>query len=146
MKEDNVFSFAVNQNGTELKGACSYDAEDMVVSLNLPGLVITALGFFPFKPTTEEIKEQAKNLLIELYNDYNLIILHKEEIKAALPDFEKKREALLESEGRQNGEVKAGMLFSRMIREIIGKRCCIDALEAKVTGIILELDNNKTNK
>ena len=112
----------------------------MVVSLNLPNLVITALGFFPFEPTVEEIKEQAKNLLIELYNDYNLIILHKEEIKAALPDFEKKRGALIESEGRQNGEAKVGMLFSRMIRDIIGKWCCIDAMEAKVTGIISELE------
>ena len=140
MKENNVFSFTVNYNGTELKGGCVYGVEDMVVSLNLPNLVITALGFFPFEPTVEEIKEQAKNLLIELYNDYNLIILHKEEIKAALPDFEKKRGALIESEGRQNGEAKVGMLFSRMIREIIGKWCCIDAMEAKVTGIISELE------
>lgn len=137
-KTSGMFKFALNYQGTELKGACSYDKEDMIVSLNFPNLVITAAGFSPFEPTDEEIKDQAQNMLIELYNDYNLIILHKEEIKAALPDFEKKREALLESEGRQNGEAKASMLFSRMIWEIIGKRCCIDALEAKVTGIISE--------
>ena len=133
-----TFKPTANYQGTELKGACSHVKEDMIVSLTLPNLVITAAGFFPFEPTDEEIKEQAQNMLIELYNDYNLIILHKEEIKAALPDFEKEREALIESEGRQNGEVKADMLFSRMIWKIIGKRCCIDALEAKVTGIISE--------
>lgn len=135
-----TFKFTVNYQGTELKGDCSHVKEDMIVSLTLPNLVITAAGPSSFEPTDEEIKEQAQSMLIELYNDYNLIILHKEEIKAALPDFEKKREALTESEGRQNGEAKASMLFSRMIREIIGKRCCIDALEAKVTGIISELD------
>ena len=78
-------------------------------------------------------------MLIELYTDYNLIILHKNEIKTALSDFEKKREALIESEGRQDGEAKANMLFSNMLQDIIGKKCCIDALEAKVTGIISEL-------
>jgi len=135
-----AFKLTVNYQGTELKGACGYNKEDMIVSLNLPNLVIAALGFFPFEPTDEEIKEQAQSMLIELYNDYNLIILHKEDIKAALPDFEKKREALIESQGRQNGEAEADMLFSRMIRDIIGKWCCIDAMEAKVTGIISELD------
>ena len=140
MKENNVFSFTADQNGTELKGGYGYGNDSMLVFLNGPRLfnrvVLSATVALPDALTTAEAEKQAEELLIELYTDYERLVSNKKKLKDALAEFDRKRDELM----AQNKEAEANTLLSDMIQDIIGKRCCIDDLEEVVEKIASELD------
>lgn len=132
---DIVIRITATADGEALKGACSFCEHTMVVAMTQPFPAISTAVVFPENTFSEEYAENwAKDLLVELYGDYNLIVAHQDEIRAALPGFYQQRDLLTGPRG--DVEKKAGVLFGKMIENIIGKRCCIDALEAKVTAIV----------
>jgi hypothetical protein len=127
--------------GKKLEGACSFDTETMVVVAKFPYSTVSTSFVFPDGSFSEEYADnKAKELLIELYEDYERILAYQDEIRAVLPEFYRQREKW---KGTRDESSKSNALFGKMLHEIIGKRCCFEALEAKVTGVLEELDANK---
>ena len=135
-----TFKLAVNYQGNELQGNCGYGKDSMIVFLNSPRffnrILLSAMVALPATLTTAEVEKCAEDLLVELYNDYKCLVLHKKDLKDALVKFDRKRDELKS----QNREVGANTLFSEMIQDIIGKKCCIDDLEEVAEKIAFELD------
>lgn len=134
-------TFEIVYDGKKLKGACSYDTETMVVVAKCPYLTVSTSFVFPDGSFSEEYAEnKAKELLVELYEDYERILAYQDEIRTALPEFYRQR---AKWEGTRDEASQANALFGKMLQVIIGKRCCFEALEAKVTGLLDVLDANK---
>lgn len=134
-------TFEIVHDGKKLAGACSYDAETMVVVAKFPYSTVSTSSVFPGGSFSEEYADnKAKELLIELYEDYERILAYQDEIRAILPEFYRQREKW---NGSRDESSKSNALFGKMLQNIIGKRCCFEALEAKVTGLLEELDANK---
>ena len=112
----------------------------MIIFLDSPRffnrILLSAKVALPAVQDSEQVEKLAKDLLIEMYTDYELLARHKKELKAALIEFDRKRDKLI----AQNKEAEANTLLSGMIQEIIGKRCCFDDLEEVAEKIAFELD------
>ena len=81
-----------------LKGSFVYSEKDMVCRLEIPDGYLSGGSHIPyFGPdvwTEEKAEERAKQKLMELWDYYNSVLEHKEEILQALPDyFEQKAQA-----------------------------------------------------
>ena len=134
-------TFEIVYDGKKLEGGCSYDTETMVVVAKCPYSTVSTSFVFPDGSFSEEYADnKAKELLIELYEDYERILAYQDEIRTALPEFYRQREEL---EGARNEASQANALFGEMLQSIIGKRCCFEALEVKVIGLLEELDASK---
>lgn len=135
-----TFKLTINYQGTELQGNYGYGKDSMIVFLNSPRffnrILLSATVALPAVQDSEQIEKRAKDMLVELYTDYELLVLHKKKLKDALIEFDGKRDLLMP----QNGEVEANTLLSGMIQDIIGKKCCIDDLEKVTENIAFELD------
>ena len=135
-----TFKLTANYRGTELQGNCGYDKDSMIVFLISPRfsnrIVLSATAALPDALTMVEAEKHAKDLLIELYTDYELLVSNKKDLKAKLIKFDRKSGELM----AQNKEAEANTLLSGMIRDVIGKKCCIDDLEEVVEKIASELD------
>lgn len=134
-------TFEIVHDGKKLTGACGYNVETVLVVAKFPySTVSTSAVFLDGLFSEEYAKNKAKELLIELYEDYERILVYQDEIRAVLPEFYRQREEL--KDNRDKASI-ANALFEKMLHNIIGKRCCFEALEAKVTGLLEELDANK---
>lgn len=135
-----TLKLTINYQGTELQGNYGYGKDSMIVFLNSPRffnrILLSATVALPAVQDSEQIEKRAKDMLVELYTDYELLVLHKKKLKDALIEFDGKRDLLMP----QNGEVEANTLLSGMIQDIIGKKCCIDDLEKVTENIAFELD------
>ena len=135
-----TLKLTINYQGTELQGNYGYGKDSMIVFLNSPRffnrILLSATVALPAVQDSEQIEKRAKDMLVELYTDYELLVLHKKKLKDALIEFDGKRDLLMP----QNGEVEANTLLSGMIQDIIGKKCCIDDLEEVAEKIAFELD------
>jgi hypothetical protein len=135
-----TLKLTINYQGTELQGNYGYGKDSMIVFLNSPRffnrILLSATVALPAVQDSEQIEKRAKDMLVELYTDYELLVLHKKKLKDALIEFDGKRDLLMP----QNGEVEANTLLSCMIQDIIGKKCCIDDLEEVAEKIAFELD------
>ena len=135
-----TLKLTINYQGTELQGNYGYGKDSMIVFLNSPRffnrILLSATVALPAVQDSEQIEKRAKDMLVKLYTDYELLVLHKKKLKDALIEFDGKRDLLMP----QNGEVEANTLLSGMIQDIIGKKCCIDDLEKVTENIAFELD------
>ena len=124
-------------DGTLVEGACSYSERSMVVVMTHPFPSLSTNLASMIDLTDEHVEKLSKEFLVKLYEDGKSILDHQDEIRASLPEFYRQRAGL---KGVRDEETKAQTLFAKMLHEITGRWCCIDPLEAKVTGMIEEPD------
>ena len=89
--------------GTIIRGKFSYSHKDLVCSLEIPSGYLHGGShipyFAPFGWTGEKAEERAKQTLMGLWDFYNLVVEHRDEIMKALPDyFDQKAQAKREFE------------------------------------------------
>ena len=139
-RSSDAFKLTVDYQGTKLQGNCCYGKDSMIVFLNslhfFNRILLSATVALPAVQDSEQIEKRAKDMLVELYTDYELLVLHKKKLKDALIEFDGKRDLLM----TQNGEAEVNTLLSGMIQDIIGKRCCIDDLAEVAEKITSEFD------
>lgn len=94
-------SIQIKYKGHLLKGEYSYSAKDLGVRLETPyGFLSTGIHIPYAMPkifTDDEAEKRSRDLLLELWDAYCVVMTHKEEIVAALPKIDE-RKALLEQE------------------------------------------------
>ena len=77
--------------GTILKGKFSYSHKDMVCCLEIPGGYLHGGShipyFAPYGWTEEKAEERATQKLMDLWDFYNSVLEHKDEIIKALSDY-----------------------------------------------------------
>ena len=127
--EFEIKKITVVSDGRELKG--SYNSEEGFLWVNMESPYPSISAIIEFENSTEEDTERrAKELLEEIYKDYNLILTHKNEILEMLPEF-------LGEDYRQRGEMEGSLdweanteaLLENKLQDIIGKRCCFCAFD-----------------
>ena len=120
-------------DGKQVEGACSYSERSMVVVMTHPFPNISTNLASMIDLTDEHVEKLSKELLVKLYEDCKSILDHQDEIRAALPEFYKRK-------AEAGKWWDADTLFAKMLHEITGRWCSIHALEAKVTGMLEEPD------
>ena len=77
--------------GTKLKGVFAYSHKDMVCYLEIPSGCLHGGShipyFAPYGWTEEKAEERATQILMDLWDFYNSVLEHKNEIMKALPDY-----------------------------------------------------------
>ena len=134
---DKVIKITETCDGKLVEGACSYSERSMVVVMAHPFPSLSTNLVSMIDLTDEHVEKLSKEFLVKLYEDGKSILDHQDEIRAALPEFYRQRAEL---KGVRDEETKAQTLFAKMLYGITGRWCCIDPLEAKVTGMIEEPD------
>ena len=124
-------------DGKQVEGSCSYSERSMVVVMTNPFPNISTAHASMIDLTDEHAEKLSKELLVKLYEDCKSILDHQDEIRAALPEFYRQRAELKDV---LDEETKAKTLFAKMLHGITGRWCGIDAMEAKVTGMLDEPD------
>ena len=140
VNEFKIKKITVTSEGKELKGSYNYEEGFLWVNLESPYPSISTTIKFPQNYVDEDAESRAKELLEEIYKDYDLILTHKNQILETLPEFFRQREDLEDS---PNWEVNAEALLEKMLQDIIGKRCCFYAFDVMYQGLLEEIDVDK---
>lgn len=127
-------------NGKELKGSYNLDDGFMLVDMISPLPSISTVIEYSGVSFSNNADSRAKELLVNICKDYELVLAHKGDILAAMPDYFKQREQL---DGSTNGEDKAETLLEKTLNDIIGKTICFNAFDAMYHGLLEKIDVDK---
>ncbi|MBP5643969.1 MAG: hypothetical protein J6X10_07065 [Bacteroidales bacterium] len=140
VNEAEVTKITTISEGQKLEGLYYYEEGFLWVNMESPYPSVSATIENPENAVGKDAESRAKELLEEIYNDYNLILAHKGKILEMLPEYFRQREDL---EGSSYLEAKAEPLLAKMLQNIIGKPCCFDVFDVMYQGLLEKIDVDK---